>query len=219
MDTDDILHAHIYTTLAISRSTEHLFIRVSINNISRDRGNCVLSREHEKCEQIEKDRMMNVSSVFLFACTSLSRSLSLEWNFLPRESHLFDRHSVCFPSKMSRLAVCTTRFESGRWKILMSNSILSLFLSLRMEKIIWMIFTCDNYSSIIFRRLSKRKNFLWIYTTFSIFKGKWDARTCVIIFEVSLFIFEKINEITHTHTHKKKKIDSKKNIIQCKRNK
>lgn len=206
MDTDDILHAHIYTTLAISRSTEHLFIRVSINNISRDRGNCILSREHEKCEQIEKDRMMNVSSVFLFACTSLSRflSLSLSNEIFSLESLIFSIATL-FVFEMSRLAVCTTRFESGRWKILMSNSILSLFLSLRMEKIIWMIFTCDNYSSIIFRRLSKRKNFLWIYTTFSIFKGKWDARTCVIIFEVSLFIFEKINEITHTHTHTRRR--------------
>lgn len=109
------LHAHIYTTLAISRSTEHLFIRVSINNISRDRGNCVLSREHEKCEQIEKDRMMNVSSVFLFACTSLSRflSLSLSNEIFSLESLIFSIATL-FVFEMSRLAVCTTRFESGR---------------------------------------------------------------------------------------------------------
>lgn len=164
---------------------------------------------------------MNVSNVFFFFFLLALLSLSL-LKFFPSLDHLFDRHSVvCFPSKKSSL-VCTTRFESRRWKILnfiefYSPSSLSLSLSLsvslRMEKIIWIILLVT-----VIRDDYGKGSTSWI---FLIFKGESDARTSFVsIFEASLYMFEKksaswdthtrTHTYTRTHTHKEKTGKKKK---------
>lgn len=158
------------------------------------------ARKHERCEQVKKDECEQ--RFFFFFC--LHFFLSLFWNFF-LASTIFSIAILLFASLRKSLPSCVQRAlkVDGEKFWILSNSIppllfpsLSLSVSLRMEKIIWIILLVT-----VIRDDYGKGSTSWI---FLIFKGESDARTSFVsIFEASLYMFEKKSASwdTHTRTH------------------
>lgn len=177
------------------------------------------ARKHERCEQVKKDECEQ--RFFFFFC--LHFFLSLFWNFF-LASTIFSIAILLFASLRKSLPSCVQRAlkVDGEKFWILSNSIplspfsLSLSVSLRMEKIIWIILLVtvirDDYGKgWIFPFLKgnrMREQVLYLFSKHRCICSKRNQRR-------EIYIHTRTHTYTRTHTQG----EEKKNLIQCERNK